>query len=242
VEQTKVGLTLRAIRLKAGLSQSELAARAGVSQSTVSRIECGRLGNLPLELIVAVARALQVDLQLVIRWRGPELDRLLDARHARLVGLVAEALLARGWEVELEYSFNHYGDRGSVDVVAWQQDRAAILLVEVKTRLVDIQDLLSSMHKKRRVVPETWRAQHGMRPRHVGSVLVLPDATVHRSAVARQSAIFDLDLPERTSAVGNWLARPESDLHAIWFVRDIPTVTRKGDYAGEFRLKRRSGA
>ena len=237
-----MGLTLRAIRLKAGLSQSELAARAGVSQSTVSRIECGRLGNLPLELIVAVARALQVDLQLVVRWRGPELDRLLDARHARLVGLVDEALLARGWEVELEYSFNRYGDRGSVDVVAWQQDRAAILLVEVKTRLVDIQDLLSSMHKKRSVVPETWRAQHGMRPSHVGSVLVLPDATVHRSAVARQSAIFDLDLPERTSAVGNWLARSESDLRAIWLVREIPTVTRKGDCAGEFRLKRQSGA
>jgi hypothetical protein len=67
---------------------------------------------------------------------------------------------------------------------------------------------------------------------------VLPEATVHRGVVARHPAIFGVALPGRTNDVSRWLARPESDLHAIWFVRDIHTVTRRGDFSGEFRLKR----
>jgi hypothetical protein len=189
-------------------------------------------------MVAAVASALEADLQLQVRWRGSQLDRLLDARHARLVGLVGAALAARGWSVEVEYTFNHYGDRGSVDLIAWRLDCAVLLLVEVKTRVVDVQDLLASMHRKRRVVPLVWRAERGTRPARVGSILVLPDATVHRSVVARHSTIFDLSLPGRTRDVSRWLDRPDSALSAIWFVRDIPTRTRKGDFAGELRLKR----
>jgi transcriptional regulator with XRE-family HTH domain len=238
VEHSKVGSSLRAIRLHAGLSQFDLAQRAGLSQSMVSRIERGRLAEIGLESIESVASCLDAWIQIDVRWRGPQLDRLLDARHARLVGLVAEALLAGGWLVELEYSFNHFGDRGSVDVVGWHTEPAALILVEVKTRIVDVQDLLASINRKRRVVPGLWATERGWKPANVASVLVLPEATVHRGVVARHPAIFGVALPGRTHDVSRWLARPESDLHAIWFVRDIHTVTRRGDFSGEFRLKR----
>jgi transcriptional regulator with XRE-family HTH domain len=224
--------------LQAGLSQADLARRAGVSQSMVSRIECGRLAGLDLGSIEAVAAGLGAWLHVELRWRGSQLDRLLDARHARLVGLVAEVLIGRGWQVALEYSFNHFGERGSVDVLAWHPERRALLLVEVKTRIVDLQDLLASMHRKRRVVPGLLTRERGWKPGHVGSVLVLPDATVHRSAVARHSSIFDVELTGRTRDVARWLDLPESELRAIWFVRDTPTVTRRGDFSGQFRLKR----
>jgi transcriptional regulator with XRE-family HTH domain len=221
------------------LSQADVAVRARVSQSTVSKIERGRSGSLSLEVVAAAASALEADVQLQVRWRGCQLDRLLDARHSRLVGLVCAALVDRGWSVEVEYTFNHYGDRGSVDVIAWRADRAVLLVIEVKTRIVDVQDLLASMHKKRRVVPLVWRSERKWGPAVVGSILVLPDATVHRSVVARHSTIFDLSLPHRTRDVSRWLARPDTALSAIWFVRDSPVLTRRGDFAGELRLKRK---
>ena len=37
----------------------------------------------------------------------------------RIVEHVVAATRASGWEVLVEYGFNHYGDRGSVDVLAW---------------------------------------------------------------------------------------------------------------------------
>jgi transcriptional regulator with XRE-family HTH domain len=229
---------MRAVRLHAGLSQSDLAQRAGVSQSMISRIERGRLDGIRLESIECVAACVDAWIQIGVRWRGPQLDRLLDARHARLVGQVAQALQAAGWLVELEYSFNHFGDRGSVDVIAWRPDRHVLLLIEVKTRIVDVQDLLASMHRKRRVVPGLWTVERCWRPAQVGSILVLPDATVHRSAIARHSAMFAVDLPGRTRDVTRWLANPESDMRAIWYVRDSRTVTRQGDFSGQFRLQR----
>jgi hypothetical protein len=41
--------------------------------------------------------------------------------------------LGGSWQVVVEYTFNHYGDRGSVDVVAWHAGAGALLLVEVKS-------------------------------------------------------------------------------------------------------------
>jgi hypothetical protein len=69
-------------------------------------------------LVKQVAAPLGITADLVVKWNGPELDRLMDARHARVV----KAWIARlgpEWEVVVEYSFNHYGYRGSVDVLAW---------------------------------------------------------------------------------------------------------------------------
>jgi transcriptional regulator with XRE-family HTH domain len=238
MDEARVGTSLRAIRLRLGQGQAEVAARARISQSTVSRIERGRLAGVRVDSLESVATSLEASIQLTLRWRGSRLDRLLDARHVRLVDLVTRTLTAGGWSVEVEYTFNHYGDRGSVDVLAWQPDQAALLLIEVKTRIVDVQDLLSTVGRKRRVVPPEWSAETRRRPAAVGSVLVVPDATVHRRVVAEHSAVFEAALPGRSADVTRWLSAPHGNLNAIWFVRDSPTVTRRGSYAGEFRVRR----
>ena len=48
MDDIRVGMALRSLRLRAGLRQIDVARAAGVSQSLVSAVECGRLATLPV--------------------------------------------------------------------------------------------------------------------------------------------------------------------------------------------------
>src|SRR4029450_2521677 len=64
-----IGATVRELRLLLGWSQTELADRAVTSQGTVSRLESGRVPDVPLHSVVVVLRVLaagadELDLEL----------------------------------------------------------------------------------------------------------------------------------------------------------------------------------
>ena len=121
------------MRLRLRLRQEDVAARAGVSQDTVSRIERGRLSALQLRTVRAVLQAIEMELRINPSWRGGELDRLMDEDHAVAVGGVAELLEGLGWVTGAEVSFAVYGERGSIDLVAWHPGTRVLLIIEVKT-------------------------------------------------------------------------------------------------------------
>ena len=221
-----VGLAIRAVRQRRGLRQVDVAATAGVAQSVVSAIERGRLESSSLAVLRRVAGASGVGLQLAPRWSGGDLGRLLDAAHAALVEHVVAILRASGWEVVVEYSFNHFGERGSVDVVAWHRMARALLIVEVKSRLIDVQDLLATLGRKVRIVPALLARERGWRPDMVGHVVAVPSSHGARSVLARHSSTFGAALPARTRAVRAWLAEPSGPLAGIWLLPDIAGTAR----------------
>ena len=132
-------------------------------QTCVSRLERGQLEHLRLSTVRRISAALEISLPFEPRWRGGESTRLLDAEHAHLVGRCAAALHGHGWSVELEYTFSVYGERGAVDLVAWHPRERALLIVEVKSTIVDLQDLVSTLDRKVRLVPKLLLAQRGWR-------------------------------------------------------------------------------
>ena len=85
MEELRAGRVLRAVRRRQGLTQAKVAELAGVSQQTVSLIDCGYADSATLAPVKRVARPLGITVDLVFRWKGPELDRLVDARLARVV-------------------------------------------------------------------------------------------------------------------------------------------------------------
>ena len=97
------------------------------------------------------------------------------------------ARLGADWQVVVEYTFNHYGDRGSVDVLAWHAGARILLLIEVKSELDGLESVLRSMDVKLRVVPPLVARERGWRVKSLGSVLVLPDESTTRRTVARMS-------------------------------------------------------
>jgi transcriptional regulator with XRE-family HTH domain len=241
MDRVRIGSTFRAIRIELRLRQSDVAARAGVCQQTVSNIERGRFGAVQTDVLASVAEAIQADLALTVRWRGPKLARLLDRRHAQLQNRVAGLVADAGWEVHAEESFNLYGERGSVDILAWQPERRALLVVEIKSELVDLQDTIRTLDMKARVVPEAMLRSRSWRPSAIAAVLVLPDATVSRNAVARHAALLAAALPARTMAVRRWVRDPSGCLRGVWFVLNTsPDSAIRGGDCTQRMSKRRS--
>ena len=109
----RVGASFRAVRIKRRWRQSDVAARAGVSRAFVSLVEHGHLDKVSLALLRRVASVLDIRVDVVARWRGGELDRLLNARHSVLHESVARFLEASpGWVFAPEVSFAVYGSAG----------------------------------------------------------------------------------------------------------------------------------
>ena len=129
----RVGRIVRALRVRNGWRQADLAARAGVSQRLIAELELGRLEGVTVGRIRRVGAALDVTVDVDAWWRRGDIDRLLDRGHAAIVEYVMRRLAAGGWVTLAEVTFNHYGERGSVDIVAWHPPTGTLLLIEVKT-------------------------------------------------------------------------------------------------------------
>lgn len=86
------------------------------------------------------SRALDAEVVVVIRWRGGEIDRLMDEGHASVVGWVMALLAGLGWETAAEVTFAVRGERGSIDVLAWHAASRTLLVVEVKTELTSLEE------------------------------------------------------------------------------------------------------
>jgi hypothetical protein len=131
------GLDARSVsfgaRADSGSSTSHDA--AGVSQTLVSKVERGRCDHLAIGTVGRIFAALEADIDLVVRYRGGTLDRLLDERHAATVASVARMLQSHGWTTAVEVTFNHYGERGSIDLLAVHPVTRTALVVEAKTEI-----------------------------------------------------------------------------------------------------------
>ncbi|MFL5678987.1 MAG: helix-turn-helix domain-containing protein [Chloroflexota bacterium] len=217
MDGVRFGRGLRAIRLRRGWRQADLAREAGVSRSVVSRIERG-LGDrvLPIDL-ERVATPLGARVTVRLDWRGEDFDRLLDADHAAVVDAVVRLLTAADWQTAAEASFNVYGERGSVDVLAFHGASATLLVVEVKTVVPDMGSMLMALDRKRRLAPRV-AAERGWRAKTVGRLLVIPDSPTARRRVAALGATFATEFPARNVEVRRWVARPAGRISGLWFL------------------------
>jgi transcriptional regulator with XRE-family HTH domain len=225
MDDHRVGRVFREVRIRKAWRQRDLANKAGVSQGLVSRIELGRLSGVSMARIRKIAAALDIRVSLEAWWRSGEVDRLIDRGHAALVEHVVASLKADGWLTRVEVTFNHFGERGSADIVAWHPTERTLLIVEVKTMVRDVQATASSFERKVRILPGVLLDESGWQPRAVARLLVIADTHGNRRVVSEHAAIFDSVWRSRTAAVRRWLRRPsigddatERGFGGIWFL------------------------
>lgn len=166
-----------------------------------------------------------------LRWHGEELDRLADGAHAALQRSVAEALGAWGWHVQVEVSFNHYGDRGRVDVLAFHAAGRHLAVVEVKTGFGDLQDTLGRLDVKARLGRTIARDLGWIAGGATVPVLVVAESRTARRVVVRHAALF-ARYSIRGRAAAAWLRTPLPPVPSglLWFLNSSDsrqaTITR----------------
>lgn len=163
---------------------------------------------MSVETVRRCLAALEIRLELRPRWRGAELDRLLDEGHATLQAAWAARLRAWGWLVEVEVSFSRYGERGRIDLLAWHPEQRVLLVIEIKTEVADAQALLGGLDAKTRLAPGPAAGQGWRRPSVVVPALIVLEGATARRHVRRLEPLF-ARLGRRGKAAISWLRRPQ---------------------------------
>lgn len=185
-----------------------MATAAGVSQTTVSAIETCQLQPVTVRTLARVFEAVGADLDIIVRYRGAELDRLLDTRHAAIATALAADLRELGWWVEAEVSFNDYGDRGSIDLLAYHPAIRTLLVIEVKTEIASAEETLRRLDIKVRVAPLLASKRFGERPARVVRLLAIGASSANRARVAMLEPLLGPLFPLRGRALASWLRSP----------------------------------
>lgn len=231
----RIGRSVRALRRRRGWRQSDLAASARVSRPVVGRIEGGESREIAIGVLEKVVLAAGGSMDVFVRYQGEALDRLLDEAHARLVEAVVGRLRALGWEVAVEVTFSRYGERGSIDVLAWHAETRALAVFEVKSVTPDMQAMLAGLDRKVRLAPAIGR-DRGWEPTCVARIIVLADTSTNRRRLARFAGLVNTMLPAGTWEVRHWLTKPvPPGVAGVWFLADDRTAGRAG--GGRHRVR-----
>jgi transcriptional regulator with XRE-family HTH domain len=238
VTDPQLGRSVRAVRIRRRWRQADLAAAAGVSQQTVSRIEAGRLEGVTLGVLRRVLAALGMRLAIAARWEGAELDRLLGARHSAMHEEMARLFeTLPDWIEAPEASFAIYGERGVIDILAWHAPTRSLLVIELKTELVDLQETVGTLDRKVRLAARV-AAERGWNPATVSSWLVVAEGSTNRRRVAAHRAMLRAAFPGDGRSIQAWLRAPAGRVAALSFLPATLGVGGTGGLAHVSRVRR----
>jgi transcriptional regulator with XRE-family HTH domain len=208
----RVGPAFRAVRLRRNWTQAELARRARVSRKAVIDLENGRLGRLSFDAMEGIAKALDGQLDIRFRWRGEELDRLLNHDHSAMHEQVAQLFAPLSdWVLAPEVSFAIYAERGVIDLLAFHRPSRRLLVIELKTLIVDVQQLLSVTDRYRRLATQIAR-QRWWDPVGVSLWLIIADSRTNRRRIEAHRTVLRAAFPSDGRSIRSWLAAPDVDL------------------------------
>jgi transcriptional regulator with XRE-family HTH domain len=238
VDDRRTGLVLRALRRRRSWRQADLSQEAGLSQSAVSRAELGHLDSLSLRQLRSMFAAVDARVVVEIRWRGGDIDRLIDAGHAQIAVAVATELSRLGWDSLSEVTFMRVGEHGSYDMLAVRPAQRVAAMFEFKTDITSAEETQRQFDAKRRVVASVVEERFGWRPLQIGAFLVVSDTSRNRRRVAALGSILRAALPLSTREVRRWLRSPAGPAGGVWFVRFTHGRGSKCGPRGSHRVRR----
>ncbi len=144
------------------------------------------------------------------------------------------------WVAAPEVSFSIYGERGLIDILAWHPQRRAVLVIELKTEIVDVQELIGSLDRKRRLARRI-AAERGWSADVVGCWLVIAEGMTNRRRVAAHGAVLRAAFPEGGHVVREWLRQPLRPISALSFLSSVRVGNRSERHNGRKRIRRPIG-
>lgn len=212
VDELGLGRSIRAARVRKALRQVDVASDAGVSRRLVSELENGHAGNLRLDELDRIAAVVRLRVVVDLHLARGDLATVGDVAHASLVDAIAEILQANGWETKFEAT----GGGGSIDLLAFHAGTRMLLVVEVKSRLTDIQRTLRDLGH-RTTFARVAAEQYGWEPAGVSRLLVVGETATQRRIVGNHAALFGSAFPVRNVEVRRWLNDPREPISGLLF-------------------------
>lgn len=239
VDDQRVGASLRAARVRRRLRQEDVALSAKVSRGSVSRAERGHLDTLSLRTLRAMAAELDIRLEVQPRWRGGDLDRMLNQRHSALQESVAQAFHRDfpAWTLAPEVSFSIWGERGLIDLFAWHPGARALLEIELKTDIADANELVGTVDRKRRLGRQIAR-QRDLDAATVSVWVIVSGSRTNRRRIAAHAEMFRTAFPADGRSLKGWLRQPEGPISALSTWRSESSTQRQGGLASVRRVRR----
>lgn len=233
----RLGRLVRAVRVRKRLTQAAVSRLSGVSRTTISRLERGWISSLTLRTVERIAGALEIQIDIIGRWRGADGDRLINAGHAALHEAVARRFAAlREWLTLPEVSFSVYGERGVIDLLAYHAASGCLLVIELKTALVDPSALMGTVDRYRRLAAGIAR-DHGWTVRSVSVWVIMRDTPTNHRHVAQHVSVLRAAFPMDGRGVRRWLRSPDGAIRALSFLAIADT---KGAGAARVRQPRQA--
>jgi transcriptional regulator with XRE-family HTH domain len=202
------GLALRARRRHRGWRQSDLGAAAGVSASTICRIERAEIASITYSTLEAVTRALGVRLELLARWHGEGLDRLLDDDHARVVAASVDPYRDGGWLTDVEVTFAIGREAGSIDLFGFHPELRLLSVNECKSVVPDAGNTVLTLDRKARLAPLIARERGWTGAIGVARFLILPEGRTNRRRVEQHEGLFRSAFPVIGRDALAWIRHP----------------------------------
>lgn len=185
------------------------------------KIEAALCGDVKIERVRRVLDALGGRARVTAWYNGATADRLLDERHAGILEQGIGLLGAWHWATLTEVTFNEYGDRGSIDLLAAHASTRHVLVGEVKASLGSLEETNRSLDVKVRLAPKIAKERFGWPPVAVSRVLIVPADRTIRRTIERHAQTFAAAYPARSREFKRWLRRPDGTIAAVWFVTEV---------------------
>jgi hypothetical protein len=118
------------------------------------------------------------------------------------------------WVLAPEVSFSIYGERGVIDILAWHPTERALLVIELKTDIVDVNDLVGSMDRRRRLAWSIAR-ERGWDPLTVSTWVLVAASRTNRSRLVAHRTVLRNAFPADGRAMNRWLQQPTSEMNGM---------------------------
>jgi transcriptional regulator with XRE-family HTH domain len=234
----ELGRLVRALRRRRRWRQEDCASRAGVHRSTWSRLEGGHVDGMTVGVLRRCLAVLEVRAELKAHWRGAQIERLRDDRHAGLEAAWKDRLERWGWTVVAEVSYSRYGERGRIDLLAWQPRLRILVVIEVKSEIVDVQALLGGLDAKARLGASVARETGLGTPAMVVPMLLVAEGSTNRGRIRGLDSLFSR-FERRGRRAASWLRKPAGPVSGLLVFSDLrPVPVTHVKSVGSHRVRR----
>ncbi len=236
----EVAAAIREARALAGWSQRELAARSETSQSTVSRIERGEAREPDLLVIERILTALGIRVTLDISGRHLEdRRRQSDFVHGVTAGFIGRRFRRDGWLIANEVQIGDRAPRGWIDLLAFRESDASLVVEETKSGILDAGGLLRQVGFYQREAANAAR-RLGWRAEWTTVLVVALDTDVVARTIHANRDLLASAFPTAPRALTAWIQDPGKPRPRGWTLatadpRDRGAIWLRSSALGERR-------